>query len=161
MRCVIWGTFLIGLWVLTTRITSISCYIFSGHAQNIFFPLVWESQIPVCYGLKANECRQLLTQLCSWKKARNHIISFVYKCGVDWKRDGIGDSQVSAQWCSLSLRILLSFCPWVLMDKHWMAWLGNDVFMPQPLQVWVQLRRLTININVGSRNKTAGNMGLS
>lgn len=110
MRCVIWDTFLIGLWVLTTRITSISCYIFSGHAQNIFFPLVWESQIPVCNGLKANECRQLLTQLCSWKKARNHIISFVYKCGVDWKRDGIGDAQVSAQWCGLSLMVLLSFC---------------------------------------------------
>lgn len=44
----------------------------------------------------------MLTQLCSWKKARNHIISFVYKCGVDWKRDGIGDAQVSAQWCGLS-----------------------------------------------------------
>lgn len=52
----------------------------------------------------------MLTQLCSWKKARNHIISFVYKCGVDWKRDGIGDAQVSAQWCGLSLMVLLSFC---------------------------------------------------
>lgn len=39
--------------------------------------------------------------------------------------------------------------------------MGNDVLVPQPLQVWVQLRRLTINVNIESRNKTAGDMGLS